>query len=190
MSPLPLPTDNLYKFCALSGLAMIVISLYASWSISNELFKLVNQQTLAMKRADLESEFVNHRFDATKRSHADLLYNQKHHDLIAQGKEPEVVPEVPGQLRVPMTPADLDKELREEIEISKRILLDKTDISAHLVEISWLDNERTLVRWFAAAGILGGIGLSWYGFKNWRVLQLHQDKLFLARQVELTSVVK
>jgi hypothetical protein len=30
MGPVPLPTDNLYKFCALTGVAMVLFSYYTS----------------------------------------------------------------------------------------------------------------------------------------------------------------
>jgi len=182
MTPLPtLPTDNLYKFCAISGLAIILVSGYASWSITNALFKLKNQQTLAIEKAALESEFINKSFDVTQRSHADLLYNQKNRDLIAEGKSPEESSEARERLRVPLSPADVHRQLEEEIASSKRILLDKLEIEARLAEMNWVADERIVIRWITAAGMLGGAALSFYGFRNWRTLQIHQDKLFLAQ---------
>jgi hypothetical protein len=172
MTPLPLPTDNLYKFCALSGLAMIAVSLYASWSITENLFKLQAQQALASAKADVESEFLEHEWAALKRAYSDLLSNQD---------KTEASPPTADKLRVPLTPTEYSKQFDAALETAKRALLNETDIHSRQTAIKWLADERMLVRWISAAFVLIGIWLSSYGFRNWRILQLHHDKLFLSQ---------
>ena len=36
IGPLPLPTDNLYKFYALTGVAVILLTLYTAWRLSDD----------------------------------------------------------------------------------------------------------------------------------------------------------
>ncbi len=173
MTPLPpLPTDNLYKFCALTGLAMILVSSYASWSITNQLFNLERQQELAVEKAIIEADFFKSESAVNDRDYKDLLWNQNKSE---KDRPPDDV------LRVPLSPEEFQRRLEKRLGLAKQVLLSDKEVQSREKEIGWLANQRMLVRWIAAAGIVNGLILSIYGFRNWRALQLHQDKLFFAQ---------
>ncbi|MEA3189088.1 MAG: hypothetical protein QOD99_2918 [Chthoniobacter sp.] len=180
MNPIPLPTNNLYKFCAIAGITLILVSLYGSWKVTHELFTLENEQALALEKGRVEAEWSSREADVLKRSYADLLWNQQQSSNPTD-KPPENV------LRVPLSPTEFSRQLDAGLATAKQISLNVKTIESRRREIDFLANERFLVRWVTAAGILLGIWLSVYGFRNWRTLQLHQDKMLLAQKLHLSE---
>lgn len=176
MNPLPLPTDNLYKFCALAGLALIFFSLWASWSATNQLFKLQGQQELANDRANIETDFWSHEKAIIKREYSDLVWNQNNENNAAKEQLPK------EKLRVPLNTTEFTKHLDSLLGSGKLALLNEAEVKWRYSEIELMANERMIILWVTVAGILTGLGMSLYGFRNWRILQLHHDKNFLAQE--------
>lgn len=78
-----LPTDNLYKFLALSGLALFIFTLYLQLKNSSELFKEIDQIKIEVKLLDQDSILLNHRIEEIKEKQYILLeyFVEKYTDL-------------------------------------------------------------------------------------------------------------
>src|SRR5438094_4499421 len=63
---LPLPTDNLYKFYALTGVAIVLLTFYTVNRLSDDLLQRVNAASLAVEKAEIESDFLKQRTNRIK----------------------------------------------------------------------------------------------------------------------------
>ena len=63
MGPFPLPTDNLYKFCAFVGVVMIGLCLYRSFNLKHEYAIREIELGAATQRADLEKTALQRLLD-------------------------------------------------------------------------------------------------------------------------------
>ena len=88
IGPLPLPTDNLYKFCALTGVAMVLFSYYTAWRFSDDLLRRMNATSLASKKAQIETDFLKRQVDRTEKTMNDLKANSTEEDAYKAGKVP------------------------------------------------------------------------------------------------------
>src|SRR6266496_1217231 len=84
--PLPLPTDNLYKFYALTGLAIFLFSLYVGWQFSEDLHRRMNAASLAVNKAKIEADYLTRLTDRLGQIANDAKANLSDEDTRKQGK--------------------------------------------------------------------------------------------------------
>jgi hypothetical protein len=162
VSPIPsLPTDNLYKFCAVAGgLAILVSALMAfqGWR------DVLGQQASLRNRA---REYESQKLDI------DLAESFSKPWWIPDGGD---TPEAAAKKKEMLEEA---KRLKPAVdEEGKRLATDwdKLNVAKYDFEIIGIAT---------AVGMLFGFSLASYGFYNWRKLQLKQDQLL---ELELKQV--
>jgi hypothetical protein len=190
MSIPTIPTDNLYKFCALSGLLLFGFSLvYPMLKLSEAELQVIDIQeqnellSVDYKRTDrviAQVEKDLHSAEAQKNQlEADLSKNPKNPSNLQQGNE---LTQALVLLRTKQSALrDLhDDNSRAQIKINAA----ERKLKYALVEI----------RRFTGAMIIGaalGAGLCWFGFKNWySKIQSPQDQLLHQQLAEGTHAQK
>jgi hypothetical protein len=147
-----LPTDNLYKFCAITGLVIMGAAAY---------FPVAPFTTdLRKKRIEWEGAFQEH----IGRGQILLAtINDKEKEFAAAGKtreSPEWKAEGENFQNL------FDKEAKAILDLFREGA--KADID--------VDNANLLSR-AAIGAFIVGLGIAIYGFRNWRLIQLLQDRV-------------
>ena len=154
MSPIPpLPTDNLYKFCAVAGGVAIIFSLFVFF----QAWRDVRQQRYSTHGMAVEQE-----------------YKEMIVGLRDQFSKPEWQPDggkSPEALAAEKELQEKAQRIKPTLEESRKKLVadqKRLDLAIYDLEIVGV-----------ATGVLliFGCGLGFYGFKNWLKLQLKQDQL-------------
>jgi hypothetical protein len=175
MGPLPLPTDNLYKFCALTGVAVILFSLYAGWRFSDDLRRRMNTASLAAKKAEIEMDFLKDLTGRTEKTVNDLKVNQSDEDIYKEGKVP-----------LHISSEELRKGVERVHELYRDMRLKLAEVDSANDEIYKAGTNINLVRFGSLFLLIVGNTLAFYGFRKWFALQKMQDKA-LERQLTLPS---
>jgi hypothetical protein len=146
-----LPTDNLYKFCAITGLIIMGAAVY---------FPIVPFTDYRKKQIEWQGAFQDHIRLAEGLSAA---YGEKEKEFAAVGKTRES----------PEWAAERDKFVKLFEKEMKAILDLFREGAKSAVDVDNLN----LLRYAAIGGFIIGLGVAIYGFRNWRMIQLRQDEL-------------
>jgi len=164
------PTDSLYKFCAIAGLVVVLISVYLPERMVEEFESKASVFILELRKAKVELEFQSKELDSLNKDLTSLRQSlmQKQANKSVQEKSIERTNQAASAIR----------------QTSKTVELKNAEIMTTEEEIKRLgERTRSAVRVGAIGWILGGI-LAVYGFTNWyRKIQVHQDAL-IKRQAE------
>ena len=149
-----LPTDNLYKFCAITGLIIMGASLY---------FPIVPFTDVRKKRIEWQGAF-----DEAQRRMDNLTaaYNQRLKELSDAGKTVDS----------PESVAERDRFLKLSDNETKAIYALFREAEKADIDI----NNLKLLRYGAIGFFIPGLGIAIYGFWNWRLIQLLQDRILKA----------
>jgi len=174
--PIPtLPTDNLYKFMALSGLAILIFSLVfpvirmseiklkmVELEIQGEILKIEKNHIIFESNKTVEGQkWMVHldREKLAKLSKKELDYYLN--ELILQGK-------------------DLDNDLKRMIEVKKKFV----ELEGRIKLVEVLNKDLRFYLIFLMTGGLLGSFLCSFGFGLWYVLVQRPNDLLLKTQVE------
>jgi hypothetical protein len=154
VSPIPsLPTDNLYKFCAVAGCLAIVISglvVFQAWR------DVLGQERSIGTRA------------------ADQLEREWDFRLAEMVAKPSWQPSERTESEKAAAMAELQKQANDIKaamgEASKRLAADREKLELARYDFG-------IVGLAAGAAAIFGFFLGAYGFHNWRILQRKQDQL-------------
>jgi hypothetical protein len=168
--PLPLPTDNLYKFYALTGVAIVLLTLYAVNRLTDDLLHRVNAATLAVDKAEIESDFLKHRKDRIKE-----IGNDAKAQLSGQATDTQ------GRVPLHVSEEELEKMIVQTEELDRDFHLKVAEVHSATREITQAQRFLTFVRIVGTVLVIVGVLLASHGFRKWKVIQQMQDKA-LARQ--------
>lgn len=172
--PLPLPTDNLYKFYALTGVAIVFFAFYATGRLSDDLIRRVNAQTLAVEKAEIERDYLKNLIDRLNKIVDDAKANLSDEDAHKQGKIPLHISE-----------QDLGKLIDRAGELTRDFSLKMAELNSATREITQAQRYLTFVRIIGLVFSVAGALLAQYGFKKWSVIQEMQDKALERQFAEL-----
>jgi len=170
IGPLPLPTDNLYKFCALTGVAIVLFVFYTVGRLSDDLLQRVNAETLAVDKAEIELDFLTRLTDQIDEIVNNAKANLSDEEARKQGKVPLHISE-----------EELQKLVERADELRRDSGLKLAELHSANREIGQAQSRLKFVRLVGA--VLASIG-AWFalhGFQKWSVIQKMQD-LALERQ--------
>jgi hypothetical protein len=159
MTPLPLPTDNLYKFCALTGVVVIVLFGWQASTLKDAYATKDIEFKAAHSRFDVEKKIVE---DALKNARAQIEAIKK--DIAAGNPAPEKI-------------SALELKTQETARLTHEQVLRTIDFRATADQLNLIMTHRFELLCEALLVLFGAGALAVYGFKNWRLLQLKQDEL-------------
>ena len=171
---LPLPTDNLYKFCALTGVAIFLFSCYVGWRLSDDLIQRVNAQNLAVEKAKIEVDYLERFVDRLGQIVDNTKANLGDEDALKQGKIPLHVPE-----------EDLRKMIQRKDELVRDSRLKIAELNSATREIAQAESYLKFIRIVGTFWVIAGFLLAVYGFIKWIGVQKMQDKVLERQFAEL-----
>ena len=164
------PTDSLYKFCAIAGLVVVLISIYLPMRMVEEFESKASAFILELRRAKVELEFQSKELEGLDKDLTSLRQSlmQKQANKSVHEKSVEHINQSASAIR----------------QTAKIVALKNAEIITTEEEIKRLgERTRFAVRVGTIGWILGAL-LAIYGFTNWyRKIQVHQDAL-IKRQAE------
>lgn len=176
LAPLPLPTDNLYKFCALTGVAMTLFFYYTAWRFSDDLLRRINVASLTAKKAEIERDFLNRQIDRLEKTINDLKANESEEDVRKEGKIPLYV-----------SAEELRKKMDQMHELLRDQSLKFAEADFAFREVAEAQMNLNFVRIFGLLVAGTGCSLAVYGFRKWHGLQKIQDRALERQLAEVQS---
>ncbi|SRR6266487_1149843 len=171
IGPLPLPTDNLYKFYALTGVAVIALTFYSVGQLTDDLLRRVNAASLAAEKAEIEMDFLKRLTDQVEKTVNDAKANLSDEDARKQGKIPFHISE-----------EELRKMIERMNDLYRDFRLKLAEVHSATHEITEAQSYLRFIRIVGTVCASAGACFASYGFRKWRILQKMQDKA-LERQL-------
>jgi len=181
-----LPTDNIYKFCSIGGLALIVFSFYYTFSqieeLDNQIFLIKSEKEIL----DLEVTYFKAAYDdATTAAKYDTVpvpddiledkqkFDQFRKDFLTKTikqflrSKQEIYEKIMGTL---------DKNHRELSELKRRFDIKKVQVNNKIAQLDHKSRNIELYRFASALFSLLGLILLIFGGFNWYAQQKILDK--------------
>lgn len=150
------PTDNLYKFIAISGLILILVSMVIPFIKSEEILLQTQKDSLKLSIFEIQSKYLDENVEFLKSRMEKLLEENKDTKFTNEDKEDAI---------------KLQNDLMQ-LEIDLANIKNKNNITEES-----LNTLRNLRKTFSLVGVLGFV-LATFGFLMWYVkLQFHLDKI-------------
>lgn len=162
VSPIPLPTDNLYKFLALTGVVIVGASVYFVFPLVDELVSKSEKVTMMLKQARVESDY----WDTIGTRHQDTIDR-------ALGKKPQEE----GKIIATISPEELEKQVKISMEAVKNQRLKLEEIAMLNGQIPRLAAHVQRMILISRIGSVVGVLLAVFGFYRWWGIQQLQDQL-------------
>ena len=158
-----LPTDSLYKFCALSGILILLVSLYFPIKIIETIHSKILANTLEIKRIGIETEHQEYKFGIIDTKVREIL---KSKGLTLD----QINKEIDNYLKT------VDTTYALKIKTAEAGIINK--------ENKRLNDKLLLITIICAVGDAIGMFLALYGFFNWYFkIQVYQDRI-IKKQTE------
>jgi hypothetical protein len=165
-------TDNLYKWCVLSGLVICLFALYVPYRFADDLSKRSVVLEVDTRRSEIEANHLSQEAEQLNKT----IEAQTH--LNADGK--------------PAAKTLSDKEMKEGVntldQLRLKLNIQYAEIKAANAELARLHHQGVVIAIIGGVVFILGAGLGLYGFDNWRnKVQAIQDFLL---QNELDRLVQ
>ena len=175
LPPIP-PSDSLYKFTAIGGLIIVVLSLYLPWKLEADLHAAYLDMKLELAKRDIEAANA---FQAATETltgfHIEADELRKEIDVL-KAKKSEAFKAKLDDLRgyitnQQVTSRDLEEKLQQFI-----ISVPEVEYAVKKLELSSQLLNR--LKWISQMTLWLGIVMTFYGFWNWYFkFQVHQDRV-------------
>lgn len=172
MSPVPLPTDNLYKFCAFAGLLFIAVSLYAIRTGSDS----IQRKLIWLER---DEAIHNAERDAIQPGDQNGALAAALEKLKPPGEKASIEEKQAYVEQAEAQAAEVQARIssvQEEGQKWREAFYRSANMIATQKEIILSAKQLQTIRWVGAGFIAIGSALAYYGFFNWRRIQLLQDE--------------
>ena len=166
MNPLPLPTDNLYKFCALTGVLLAAFCAYIAWTKSDDLVRRANDLQLAQEKVVIETEYLSAKIKRVE----DAIENFKSQLTEEQSRKS-------GKVPIPITSAEFRAHVDQLRDLLRDVQIKDAEKAALKREVNQASGRLHLILWFGWLGSIVGVVMGIYGFSNWYAVQRLQDRL-------------
>jgi len=183
------PTDNLYKFCAIVGIILVVFNSYYNLEMKietgNELTKLIGEQKkLLIKSKNHEENLIEFKkiLKNDLQNKSQLTEEVKHHIKLAEQNKlsKEELIEISSKIDKSLN----DKEFTKKIDSINKIIkkegqaleFEKIEIETKHELISRQETRTEIYSTYMWFGIITGLILSVFGFVNWWKIQKEIDK--------------
>jgi len=161
-----LPTDNLYKFCAIAGLIIVGFSVYYPFALNRTLSADVIDLSTEMGVLEAESEFTHDRAKKLHELKQDFIERQQ------SRYKPN-----PAQFRLTYSEQEI-KSIEDEIDrLNRDIRAGNAKMKGLLQKTKHLLVEVETINRLAYVSLAVGLILTFYGFFSWyRLVQKPLDE--------------
>ena len=167
--PIP-PTDSLYKFVALLGAIILVVSIVGPYLLSRDMEAQIDQISLKDSTLNIAIDYTERRIENLK----EIIHNS----ILRQNGQYK--PD-PNKLEIEYSPEEI-KHLEEQIvELTKSSRMDAAEVELMAEKNHRLFSELKTIMLCAFGAALWGVVMMFYGFRNWYYrIQRYQDRLLEA----------
>lgn len=190
-----LPTDSLYKFCALSGILILLISVYFPIKMDETIMSKIFETTKKQKQLQIETKYLSEILNSIKNGTKDIgSVVQQVEDAIEKSEKKEK-PDSNESIKIyekHMKTRKMLEESRKNIEESRNILK-SLELNAVETEIAKdklvrLHKQFKIVWRIGIAGGAIGILLAFYGFLSWYFrIQVYQDRIIKGQTEQMSD---
>ncbi len=154
-----LPTDNLYKFCAIAGLIILGFSVYYPSTLLSTITANSIDITTELDILDVENDFTKVRITKLRQLKGDIIEHQ-------QGRyKPN-----PATLRLTYSEQEL-KNLEDEIDrLGREQRTGTAKVKGKLQKNTHLIAEAKFIKYFIGVSFMVGLTFTIYGFFCWYTL--------------------
>jgi hypothetical protein len=161
-----LPTDNLYKFVALSGLVLTGAACYFTYSMSGQLNDKHYQYVSAFVATQEKMKLAN--------SNVEMLNSAIKNTIDAQNGK--AVPD--GQLAIEIPPKEFKELEIEARRVGSELAIENAMHDIEDQRIQELESELKFVKWAGLFATIVGVAMSSIGFFVWyRKVQKPMDEM-------------
>lgn len=153
-----IPTDNLYKFCAVSG---VVLLLFGATFPVQKLFETQNNVDRARTEINILAQQVAFLAEDQGSLHADLSELENKTDAAVANLASANLPSLRARTATVRKTVNTVSENRRQLLLSSIRLKGNVDHATHLIHRMWLYIAG------AAMFMFGGLALSRFGFMRW-----------------------
>lgn len=165
MNPFNLPTDNLYKFCSLTGIVLVLFALYVPYLLSDQLYSKLTATILEEKRIQIEARYLL----------AEISRMKEATENFKSAKTPETIVRS-GKIPIEITAAEYKEMVFAQNKASRDLQLRAEETGSADEEITRLIRQLDFVYILAGLTLFAGVLLAIYGFHNWyHRVQQYQD---------------
>lgn len=171
------PTDSLYKFCAISGIVVILFSIYYPHTLIIDLSCKVNDVTQEIEVNMVNSAYLKSKIIQMK----EILSNaksQQRGDYVSD----------PNKLELAYSDSEIKDLLMKIEEMNRDIGIASATLEHNHEETGELLSEIKKIKWLSlTAGVLGCL-LASYGFRRWYYrIQIYQDRMLATSSKRATE---
>lgn len=176
-----LPTDNLYKFCALVGTTVVLLSLYMPNSLVNDMEDKASSFRLEVRRAAIEVQYLLREVEQLEKEVEKLengLVQLENSDKSIAGRKTDLRIHGSSGKAAKASLEGLNKKFLALRDAQKQHVLKEAEFSIAKEQIERLaGHTRFVIRTSSLTGLMGML-IAIYGFTNWyRKVQVHQDAI-------------
>lgn len=173
-TPIFPPVDNLYKFSALLGTIIIIVSFYYPFLYLNEYQSKIDNTTMLATKCIANADF-------TKREVDEFAQIVKTTVDLQQGKQKLSSDKVD----ITYTPSEV-KEMMKEISVLRRdIDVSRAEVEQYYSQLDFLKSFKVPIFICMISSLIIGIYLSIWGYSNWYYkIQVYQDKALKKKDLE------
>jgi len=165
MNPFNPPTDNLYKFCSLTGVVMVLFALYVPYLLADQLYSKLTAGILEEKRIQIEIQYLEVEINRMKEAIESFKLAETPESVLRSGKTP-----------IPISLAEYRELNVARDKALKDLRLKAAATESSVSEVNRLGRQLEVVYLRAILTLLAGTLLANYGFRRWyNRVQLYQD---------------
>ena len=161
------PTDSLYKFSAIVGTILMVLSIYVPMRFYDDLIKQISEATRKLKINEIEIKYWGHKVAQLEKLRDDAIaMTKKGHKLD------------PNKVHLYYSEAEIKQMVKEMLEAGRETEIKAAETRVIAESIASLERRRHDLPSWAFASVILGLLLAIYGYLNWYFkIQVYQDRL-------------
>jgi hypothetical protein len=173
--PIP-PSDSFYKFSAIGGLILLVMSLYVPWKMDSELNLALFDLEVELSRIDIETSFADKQFKRIS-DDLDTLEKERANKKKKGASEPYF--------------AGLDERIQDQRSTDKRISLLHAESKVVFQKQKWLAAQLRQIFAIATGLSVLGLNMAIFGFWNWYFrFQVYQDRIIKGQSEQFAKSIQ
>jgi hypothetical protein len=181
LPPIP-PSDNLYKFAAIGGLILVVLSLYIPWKLGLDLVLASYDLDLDIQKARVESDQINNELMQNTENFQSLCARERATEFLKSIDSKNTnLPDEESKQYAEGHNGEVQKKILEQ-----RLMLEK--LKNTVAKQKYISSQTIVLVFFSIGMLLIGLTLTYLGFRDWYFkFQRYQDHIVKAQAEQWTT---
>jgi hypothetical protein len=160
------PTDNIYKFCALTGTIIFLLSLYIPLKARYDIFEKLEAVELKTKISEIERQYWKDKATTLETITKNAMAEQNGIKFVDKNK-----------LAIRYTESEVKQMTNDLAESLRNIEIKDAEAGSAMAEVKRLNSAANLLFYLSFLTIITGLSLGIYGYLSWYFkIQKYEDK--------------